>query len=538
MLHFLPKMKANLTRIAMLFLVTLMMLPGAKSWGQTTIFSENMGSVTATTTIAANTFQNSSLTFTGTADVRNTTPSTGYTGSSGNGNIFITNTSGINFQIAGVNTSNYTSLALSFGEFKSTTAGNNELVVEVSSDGTNYTALTYSRTTGSGTANWILVSPTGSIPSTGNLRIRFRQTSTTTQWRIDDVKLTGTPTYTITSSAGSNGTISPNGTTTVTSGGSQAYTITPAANYHIADVLVDGVSNASAVTNGSFTFSNVTATHTISASFAINTYSITASAGANGSISPAGATSVNYGGSQAYTITPDAGYHIADVLVDGASVGAVSDYTFNNVTEAHSIAASFEIDVVSSFDIVASAGANGSISPAGTTTLNAGGSQAYSFTPNACYAVADVLIDGISVGAVNEYTFTNVNAAHTISVSFVSTATTTDINETACDTYTWALNGTTYDASGDYTYIDGCNTTVLHLTINHSTTSEETAVACDSYEWHGTTYTESGDYTFESINESGCTNVATLHLTVNYSTTSEETAVACDSYEWHGTTYT
>ncbi|WP_171610024.1 hypothetical protein, partial [Limnovirga soli] len=68
----------------------------------------------------------------------------------------------------------------------------------------------------------------------------------------------------------------------------------------------------------------------------------------------------------------------------------------------------------------------------------------------------------------------------------------------------------------------------LHLTVNYSTSSEETAVACDSYEWHGTTYTESGDYTYESINESGCTNVATLHLTVNYSTTSEETAVACD----------
>ncbi|GAH77647.1 unnamed protein product, partial [marine sediment metagenome] len=50
--------------------------------------------------------------------------------------------------------------------------------------------------------------------------------------------------------------------------------------------------------------------------------SITASAGANGGITPSGSVNVNYGGSQAFTITPDTGYHIADVLVDGSSVGA------------------------------------------------------------------------------------------------------------------------------------------------------------------------------------------------------------------------
>ena len=57
----------------------------------------------------------------------------------------------------------------------------------------------------------------------------------------------------------------------------------------------------------------------------------------------------------------------------------------------------------------------------------------------------------------------------------------------------------------------------LHLTINHSTTSDETQVACDSYTWNGTTYTTSGDKTFTSTNVAGCTNVATLHLTINHS---------------------
>ena len=63
---------------------------------------------------------------------------------------------------------------------------------------------------------------------------------------------------------------------------------------------------------------------------------------------------VNYGADQAFTITPDARYHVADVLVDGVSVGAVTSYTFTNVTANHTIAATFAIDT---YTITASAGA-------------------------------------------------------------------------------------------------------------------------------------------------------------------------------------
>ena len=47
---------------------------------------------------------------------------------------------------------------------------------------------------------------------------------------------------------------------------------------------------------------------------------------------------------QAFTITPTAGYHVADVPVDGVSVGAVTAYTFTAVTADHTITASFAID--------------------------------------------------------------------------------------------------------------------------------------------------------------------------------------------------
>ena len=105
----------------------------------------------------------------------------------------------------------------------------------------------------------------------------------------------------------------------------------PDTHHHVVDVVVDGVSQGAI---GSYTFSNVTADHTISATFAVDTNTITASAGANGSVTPAGVTAVPWNGTQAYTITPAANHHVSDVLVDGVSVGAVTSYTFNNVTAA------------------------------------------------------------------------------------------------------------------------------------------------------------------------------------------------------------
>ncbi len=219
-------------------------------------------------------------------------------------------------------------------------------------------------------------------------------------------------THTITASAGANGGISPSGAVIVNHGANQSFTITPNANYHVADVLVDSVS-VGAVT--SYTFTNVTANHTISASFAINTHTITASAGANGGISPSGAVIVNHGANQSFTITPNANYHVADVLVDSVSVGAVTSYTFTNLTANHTISASFAINT---HTITASAGANGGISPSGAVIVNHGANQSFTITPNANYHVADVLVDSVSVGAVTSYTFTNLTANHTISASF------------------------------------------------------------------------------------------------------------------------
>ena len=70
-------------------------------------------------------------------------------------------------------------------------------------------------------------------------------------------------------------------------------------------------------------------------------HTIKATAGAGGSISPSGNVSVREGRDQTFTITPDKGYAVAKVLVDGKSVGAVTSYTFKNVTKGHTIEAVF-----------------------------------------------------------------------------------------------------------------------------------------------------------------------------------------------------
>jgi Divergent InlB B-repeat domain len=219
--------------------------------------------------------------------------------------------------------------------------------------------------------------------------------------------------YVITATANVNGSISPSGMVSVLAGGSQALTITPEPGYRILSVIVDGA-NAGAV--NSYKFTNIQADHSIAAYFKAITYTLTATAEANGAISTPGVNTVNLGSSMTFTITPSAGYHVADVLVDGASAGAVTSYAFTNVAASHTITAAFAENMW--FMINASAGANGSISPSGRGAVLGGTNQKYAITPASGYRVADLVVDGEFKGKLASYTFYSVQAAHTISVSF------------------------------------------------------------------------------------------------------------------------
>lgn len=174
------------------FLLFFVVLLSQITNSQTNIITENFGTPTTTTVISSyNGWQSQSpISFDGNVDVRNTTPSNN-SGASGGGNVFFTNNPSRVFTISGINTSMYSQVYLVLSHHKSTTASNNELIIEVSSDGSNYTQLTYSRPTGTGTAVWRTISPTGNIPITTNLRLRFRQNSSSAQFRIDDVYMYG-----------------------------------------------------------------------------------------------------------------------------------------------------------------------------------------------------------------------------------------------------------------------------------------------------------------------------------------------------------
>ncbi len=220
--------------------------------------------------------------------------------------------------------------------------------------------------------------------------------------------------FTLAPVSSANGMVSPSDTVVVSRGMSQTFTFTPAENFVVTDVMVDAVS---AGPNATYTFSDVDNSHGVTAIFSPQTVLVLASAGSNGTISPAGSVSVAYGATQTFAIIANSGYKVQDVRVDGASIGAVSSHTFTNVTAAHTISATF---VAGTYTIAALADVGGSITPSGTVAVQQGASQTFVIKPTSSYKIKSVLVDGVSVGAVTSYTFSNIQANHTIAASFIA----------------------------------------------------------------------------------------------------------------------
>ena len=224
--------------------------------------------------------------------------------------------------------------------------------------------------------------------------------------------------YMITASAAAGGSITPAGTKIVDHGGGQTYNITASIGYYIIDVSVNGTSVGPVA---SYAVSNVTGDTTIAASFAMNPLTINSWAGSHGSINPNGTLAVAYGIDQTFTFSPDPGYHIANVVVDGTSVGAVVSYLFTNVTVNHNVSVSFEIDT---YIITAIAGSHGTINPIGTVVVDWNATQTFAVTPDTNYYIVEVVVDGVLLGAVTSYTFAGVAVNHNITAEFAATTTT------------------------------------------------------------------------------------------------------------------
>jgi len=211
--------------------ILLLLVGSTVSFGQT-FYSENFGTATGTLAIVDNVFENGApIAYSGTADVRSSLASSGYNGASGVRNVFI-NAIDEYFQIDGLNSSAYNTadIQLSFG-INTPTAVTNVLTVEVSTDATVWTPVTYTPT-GTG---WTLATISGGvIPSSTTLSIRFKS-STVLQYRIDDVKLSNVSasctlalgTVTALCDAFTAGTDTYTATIPYTGGGNATYTLTP-----------------------------------------------------------------------------------------------------------------------------------------------------------------------------------------------------------------------------------------------------------------------------------------------------------------------
>jgi PKD repeat protein len=151
----------------------------------------------------------------------------------------------------------------------------------------------------------------------------------------------------------------------------------------------------------------------------VPTYLINASSNPGGILTPSGIIEIQSDSGQTFTITPDQGYSIIDVLIDQISVGPVSEYTFTNVTSNHEIFAQF---AKNPYYINSIATIGGTISPAGDIPVPDSENQTFSIVPDTAYSIQDVLIDTVSVGPVSQYSFIEVQSNHTIQALFIQNA--------------------------------------------------------------------------------------------------------------------
>ena len=280
----------------------------------------------------------------------------------------------------------------------------------------------------------------------------------------------------------------------------------------------------------------MTATHTIHATFAINTYTITATAGANGTISPSGAVSVNHGADQTFTITPSAGYHVDTLTVDGGSVAAATSYTFTNVTATHTIDVTFAANTtpIITFDAAPTPTYLGGDFTVNATTTNTDSSAlTYSVVSGPCVLVSGATFSSTGAGTcvvqASGAATTNYNAATatqnvTIAKASQATVTLSGVPSTATYGDTFTAVGGGGSGTGAFSYaVTGTACTV------HPSTGAGSVVAVSG--GCSVTATRAGD-----TNYNPATSAASVITTINPADQATLTAVATPSTVVYGNT--
>jgi hypothetical protein len=217
----------------------------------------------------------------------------------------------------------------------------------------------------------------------------------------------------ITILAEGNGHISPQGIVFVNRGDNLTLTFTPDDDHILDYILLDDIVIAPKT---KFNFSDIQFDHKIIAYFISQTIYVETEAGNRGIVEPSGKIPIATGSDLTIKIIPDPGYEVVDVLVNGTSIGAVTSHTFHDIRANSLLYARFHPILAQT--ITASSGHNGHIFPEGEIKVSDGLAQSFVMLPDRTYQVADVLIDNVSMGQMDRYTFPSVEKNYAIHVTF------------------------------------------------------------------------------------------------------------------------
>lgn len=279
-------------------------------------------------------------------------------------------------------------------------------------------------------------------------------------------------TYTMTAEASQGGVITPNGTQVVNYGANVNYEIVANQGWYVAQVVIDGVTTnytqADDVVTLTVPFTAIDANHSVSVLFDQFMYNITGTVGANGTVN--GETTINasmpYGSNYSLTITPADNYQVADVVVDGESVGAVNFYEFINITDNHTVDVTFEATM---FTLTATSNvAACTITPA-TTTVQAGSNVNYTLTVANGYHLENVIANGQEVVVTNNaFTISDVQSDYTIFANFAPNNVTVTVDQPAHATITPGTMTYAYGATPSYMIVPEVGYDVISVTAGNA----------------------------------------------------------------------
>lgn len=216
--------------------------------------------------------------------------------------------------------------------------------------------------------------------------------------------------YTVTVESTENGSVTPNGSNTITPIDRHTYIFTPAQGYTVKDVILNGVSLGPLA---NYTFTEVGTDQTLRVEFEKVKHSVRVICGEHGTVDLTGNIFVEHGGSLTLNIIPDEHYAIDFVKVNGAAVELSNPLTLSNITKDTLVEIGFK---QTSFSITTESSSGGKITKSFTASL--GESARIEFSARLFYRVKDVVIDGVSIGYSDCYTFVSIDRDHTVSVKY------------------------------------------------------------------------------------------------------------------------